>query len=88
LAKKFEKQPPDWDQQRRRWDFLNLVRVILIGLAFVALLMAFRGLTRAPLDESWCLFEDFQFFLSHDPKHFGGVGAVSARSRMDGLPTT
>jgi hypothetical protein len=28
-------------------------------------------------------FEDFPFFLSHDPKHFGGVGAVSARSHME-----
>jgi hypothetical protein len=26
---------------------------------------------------------DFQFFLSDDPKRFGGVGAVSARSRME-----
>ncbi|MGA8656675.1 MAG: DUF1772 domain-containing protein [Chthoniobacterales bacterium] len=37
--------PADWEQQRRRWDLLNAFRVILIGLAFLALLLAFRVLT-------------------------------------------
>jgi hypothetical protein len=37
--------PADWEQQRRRWDLLNAVRVILIGFAFIALLLAFRVLS-------------------------------------------
>jgi hypothetical protein len=34
--------PADWEEQRRRWDALNAVRVVLIGLAFLALLLAFK----------------------------------------------
>jgi hypothetical protein len=36
--------PADWEAQRRRWDALNAIRVILIGLAFVALLLSFKTL--------------------------------------------
>jgi hypothetical protein len=36
--------PDDWEAQRRRWDALNATRVILIGLAFVALLLSFKTL--------------------------------------------
>jgi hypothetical protein len=36
--------PEDWEAQRRQWDRLNAARVILIGLAFVALLVSFRSL--------------------------------------------
>jgi Domain of unknown function (DUF1772) len=36
--------PDDWETQRRRWDALNAIRVLLIGLAFVALLLSFRTL--------------------------------------------
>jgi uncharacterized membrane protein len=36
--------PDDWEAQRRRWDALNAIRVILIGLAFVALLLSFKTL--------------------------------------------
>ena len=36
--------PDDWETQRRRWDALNAIRVLLIGLAFVALLLSFRAL--------------------------------------------
>ena len=34
--------PEDWEAQRRRWDTLNAIRVILIGVAFVALLLSYR----------------------------------------------
>jgi Domain of unknown function (DUF1772) len=35
--------PGDWKSQRLRWDTLNAIRVLLIGLAFVALLVSFRA---------------------------------------------
>jgi hypothetical protein len=36
-------QPPkDWEIQRRRWDKLNAVRVLLIAVAFATLLAAFK----------------------------------------------
>jgi hypothetical protein len=34
--------PDNWEAERRRWDALNAIRVVLIGLAFLALLLAFR----------------------------------------------
>jgi hypothetical protein len=34
--------PENWEAERRRWDGLNAIRVVLIGLAFVGLLLAFR----------------------------------------------
>lgn len=34
--------PEDWEIQRRQWDTLNAIRVFFIGLAFVALLAAFK----------------------------------------------
>jgi hypothetical protein len=34
--------PPDWREQRRRWDRLNAIRVILIALAFLALVLSYR----------------------------------------------
>lgn len=34
--------PPDWREQRQRWDRLNAIRVILIALAFLALLLSYR----------------------------------------------
>ena len=36
--------PTDWREQRRRWDRLNAVRVILIALAFLALVLSYRTL--------------------------------------------
>ena len=36
--------PEDWEAQRRRWDVLNAIRIVLIGMAFVALLLSFRTL--------------------------------------------
>ena len=36
--------PADWREQRRRWDRLNATRVILIALAFVALVLSYRTL--------------------------------------------
>ncbi len=36
--------PDDWEQKRRRWDALNAARVLLIGAAFVALILAYRAL--------------------------------------------
>jgi MFS superfamily sulfate permease-like transporter len=36
--------PPDWRQLRRRWDRLNAIRVVLIALAFLALIGSYRTL--------------------------------------------
>ncbi|HYY27223.1 MAG TPA: DUF1772 domain-containing protein [Chthoniobacterales bacterium] len=36
--------PADWREQRRRWDRLNAARVILIALAFLALILSYRTL--------------------------------------------
>ncbi|HTD15851.1 MAG TPA: DUF1772 domain-containing protein [Chthoniobacterales bacterium] len=36
--------PSDWRQQRRRWDQLNAIRVIMIIAAFVALVGSYRTL--------------------------------------------
>jgi hypothetical protein len=36
--------PADWREQRRRWDQLNAIRVIMIVAAFVALVGSFRTL--------------------------------------------
>jgi hypothetical protein len=38
------KLPPDWQEQRRRWDRLNAIRVVLIGLAFLALILSYKTL--------------------------------------------
>jgi hypothetical protein len=35
--------PDDWEVQRRRWDTLNAIRVVFIGVAFVALLLSFKS---------------------------------------------
>jgi len=35
--------PDDWEAKRSQWDVLNAVRVLLIGLAFVALVLSFRA---------------------------------------------
>jgi hypothetical protein len=39
--------PDNWEAERRRWDALNAIRVVLIGLAFLALLLAFRTMPLA-----------------------------------------
>jgi hypothetical protein len=36
--------PSDWREQRRRWDQLNAIRVIMIVAAFVALVGSYRTL--------------------------------------------
>jgi hypothetical protein len=36
--------PPDWREQRRRWDQLNAIRVIIIAAAFVALVASYKTL--------------------------------------------
>ena len=36
--------PPDWREQRRRWDQLNAIRVVMIAAAFVALVGSYRTL--------------------------------------------
>jgi Domain of unknown function (DUF1772) len=36
------KLPPDWQEQRRRWDRLNAIRVVLIALAFLALILSYK----------------------------------------------
>jgi hypothetical protein len=35
---------PDWREQRQRWDRLNAIRVVLITLAFLALVISYRTL--------------------------------------------
>jgi MFS superfamily sulfate permease-like transporter len=34
--------PPDWRQQRQRWDRLNAIRVVMIAIAFLALVGSYR----------------------------------------------
>ena len=34
--------PTDWEVQRRKWDQLNSIRVVLILLAFLALLLSYK----------------------------------------------
>jgi hypothetical protein len=34
--------PPDWRQQRRRWDQLNAIRVVVIAIAFLTLVGSYR----------------------------------------------
>ena len=36
--------PTDWREQRQRWDRLNAARVILIAVAFLALVLSYRTL--------------------------------------------
>jgi hypothetical protein len=36
--------PPDWRKQRRRWDHLNAIRVVIIAAAFVVLVGSYRTL--------------------------------------------
>ncbi|HYZ74216.1 MAG TPA: DUF1772 domain-containing protein [Chthoniobacterales bacterium] len=36
--------PPDWREQRRRWDQLNAIRVVMIAAAFIALVESYRTL--------------------------------------------
>ena len=36
--------PPDWREQRRRWDQFNAIRVVIIAAAFVALVGSYRTL--------------------------------------------
>ena len=43
--------PEDWKAKRRRWDVQNAARVVLIGLAFIALVLSFRTLPHHGL--SW-----------------------------------
>jgi uncharacterized membrane protein len=38
------KLPPDWENQRRRWDKLNAIRVVLIVIAFISLLLSYKSL--------------------------------------------
>jgi uncharacterized membrane protein len=39
-----QRLPADWREQRRRWDRLDVARVILIALAFLALVLSYRTL--------------------------------------------
>jgi anthrone oxygenase-like protein len=39
-----QKLPPDWQEQRRRWDRLNAIRVVMIALAFLALILSYKTL--------------------------------------------
>jgi hypothetical protein len=42
IAWDLHRLPPDWRDQRQRWDRLHAIRVILIALAFLALLLSYR----------------------------------------------
>ena len=39
-----QKLPPDWQEQRRRWDRLNAIRVVMIALAFLTLILSYKNL--------------------------------------------
>jgi hypothetical protein len=39
-----QKLPPDWREQRRHWDRLNAIRVVMIALAFLALILSYKSL--------------------------------------------
>ena len=39
-----QKLPADWQEQRRRWDRLNAIRVVVIALAFLALILSYKNL--------------------------------------------
>ena len=34
--------PPDWQAQRRRWDRLHAIRVVMIASAFLALVLSYK----------------------------------------------
>jgi uncharacterized membrane protein len=38
------KLPPDWEDQRRRWDRLHAIRVVLIVIAFLSLVLSYKSL--------------------------------------------
>ncbi len=35
--------PPNWESERKLWDRYNSIRVVVIGVAFVLLLLAYRN---------------------------------------------
>lgn len=35
--------PPNWKSERKLWDIYNSIRVVVIGLAFILLLVAYRN---------------------------------------------
>jgi hypothetical protein len=37
-----QKLPPDWQEQRGRWDRLNAIRVVMIASAFLALVLSYK----------------------------------------------
>ncbi len=37
-----DKLPTDWERQRRRWDAMNAIRVVMIAAAFMALVAAYK----------------------------------------------
>ena len=39
-----QKLPVDWQDQRQRWDRLNAIRVVMIALAFLALVLSYKNL--------------------------------------------
>jgi hypothetical protein len=41
-AWEIQKLPPDWQEQRRRWDRLHAIRVVMIALAFLALVLSYK----------------------------------------------
>ena len=39
-----QRLPSDWQEQRGRWDRLNGIRVVMIALAFLALILSYKTL--------------------------------------------
>ena len=52
-----QKLPPDWQEQRRRWDRLNGIRVVMIALAFLALILSYKTLAMKQSVQSQDLHE-------------------------------
>ena len=40
--------PPDWQAQRRRWDRLHAIRVVMIASAFLALVLGYKTFGAGP----------------------------------------
>jgi Domain of unknown function (DUF1772) len=39
-----QKLPADWEEQRRRWDHLHAIRVVMMAIAFLLLVLSYKTL--------------------------------------------